>query len=294
MRDRAPDDYRPPRRSSGWIVALVVLLIAAGGAGWGYWNQQRAVPRATVLSQPPVPDMPPEPPAPAPAPPQATGPLNPLETPPDAKQPSPNANKEVESALDGLLGKRSVTSFLQVDAFAQRFVATVDNLPREEAPSKLWPMNPTPERFSVEGQGDAQTISQGNAECYTPMVDFGESVDTARAVSLYSKLYPVFQNAYEELGYPDRYFNDRLVEVIDHLLKAPEPTEPVRMVITEVKGSVPSTAPWTRYEFADPALQSLSAGQKMMVRVGVPNERRLKAKLIELRQKLVASGAPKK
>ena len=293
MPDRAPDDYRPPRRSSGWIVVLVVLLLAAA-AGWWYWNQQRSLPHATVLTQPPVPDLPPEPPAPPPEPPQATGPKNPIALPPDARQPSPNANKEVESALDGLLGKRSVTSFLQVDAFAQRFVATVDNLPREEAPSKLWPLNPTPERFGVEGQGDAQSISQANAERYTPMVNFVESVNTDSAVSLYTKLYPVFQKAYEELGYPDRYFNDRLVEVIDHLLKAPEPSATVRMVITEVKGSVPSTAPWTRYEFADPALQSLSAGQKMMVRVGVPNERRLKAKLIELRQKLVASGAGKK
>ena len=50
----------------------------------------------------------------------------------------------------------------------------------------------------------------------------------ARAVALYARLYPLFQQAYEELGYPGRYFNDRLVEVIDDLLATPEPTGPVR------------------------------------------------------------------
>ena len=41
------------------------------------------------------------------------------------------------------------------------------------------------------------------------------------------------------------------------------------------------------YEFTDPSLDALSAGQKLMVRMGVANERRLKARLRELRALLV-------
>jgi hypothetical protein len=36
-------------------------------------------------------------------------------------------------------------------------------------------------------------------------------VDTRKAVALYVDLYPLFQGAYAELGYPNRYFNDRLI-----------------------------------------------------------------------------------
>jgi hypothetical protein len=50
-----------------------------------------------------------------------------------------------------------------------------------------------------------------------------------------------------------------------------------------VKGSVPSTQPWLRYEFADPTLQSLSSGQKILLRVGPTHRQTLKAKLAELR-----------
>ena len=91
------------------------------------------------------------------------------------------------------------------------------------------------------------------------------------------RLYPLFQQAYVELGYPNGYFNDRLVGVIDHLLAAPEPKAPIAL-----------TQPKVMYEFADPALADLSAGQKIMVRVGLDNEPRLKAKLREIRKALVA------
>jgi hypothetical protein len=42
-----------------------------------------------------------------------------------------------------------------------------------------------------------------------------------------------------------------------------------------------------RYEYADPALESLSSGQKILLRIGAVNARRLKAKLTEFRAELV-------
>ena len=200
------------------------------------------------------------------------------------------SDDHVARALSELLGSRDVAAFLQMDGLVRRVVATVDNLGREHAPARLWPVNPTPERFAVEEEGTVQTIASGNAARYGAMVRWIESVDMERAVALYARLYPLFQQAYEELGYPGRYFNDRLVAVIDHLLQAPEPASPVAVRLTEVKGDVPSTRPWVRYEFADPQLQSLSSGQKIMVRVGLENERRLKVRLKVLRG-LVAKGA---
>ncbi len=124
---------------------------------------------------------------------------------------------------------------------------------------------------------------------YGPFVALVESVDTGRAVTAYAKLYPLFQKAYEELGFPGHYFNDRLVEVIDVLLKTPERSGPLRVELTEVK-SGPSLPAWTRYRFIDPELESLSAGQKMLLRSGLSNERRLKAKLTDIRRRLTGAA----
>ena len=41
------------------------------------------------------------------------------------------------------------------------------------------------------------------------------------------------------------------------------------------------------YRFSDPALEGLSSGQKILLRVGRDNEKRLKLKLAEIR-KLIA------
>ena len=287
----------PPQESSRWGLVVLVLVVLAG-AGGAWWWQQAQAPVVTPAAPPAVTSAPPvavEPPA-LPASEPASGPQNPVEAlaPPDAALPTlAGSDDPIAQALGDLLGARDMAAFLQMDGLVRRVVATVDNLGREHTPARLWPVNPTPERFAVVGSGPVQTIGLDNAARYGALVRWIESVDMERAVALYARLYPLFQQAYEELGYPGRYFNDRLVAVIDHLLQAPEPASPVAVKLTEVKGDVPSTRPWVRYEFADPQLQSLSSGQKIMVRVGLENERRLKARLKALRA-LVATGAAAK
>ena len=80
--------------------------------------------------------------------------------------------------------------------------------------------------------------------------------------------------------------------VIDHLLATPNAPELIALTLVDVKGEVPSERPWVRYEFANPALESASAGQKIMLRVGAVNQRRLKAQLLALRAELVRQAQP--
>lgn len=202
--------------------------------------------------------------------------------------PAPLAGQEdVASALVDLLGRKAVLTFLQTDEFPRRFAATIDNLGRTHAPSRLWPLNPTGGRFTVEEREGRTFISADNALRYTPLVLLAETVSVERAVELYVRMYPLLQRSYEELGYPKSYFNTRLLQVIDQLLATPDVAEPIPVQLTEVKGPIPSTQPWVRYEFADPALEALSAGQKMLLRTGPVNQRRLKGKLQEIRNELV-------
>jgi hypothetical protein len=90
---------------------------------------------------------------------------------------------------------------------------------------------------------------------------------------MYKQYYPLFQQAYVDLGYPDGYFNDRLVEVIDHLLATPDIAGPVQL-----------KRPSVNYEFADTELENRSAGQKALIRMGSDNAAVVKAKLRELRK----------
>ena len=205
-----------------------------------------------------------------------------------------DADAVVGQQLTDLLGQKNILTFLHMDHFVRRVVATVDNMARPYAPQTMWPVNPTPKRFVtlIDGIGGPEVISPDNGQRYTPFVLLVESVDASQAVALYARLYPLFQQAYEELGFPGRYFNDRLVVVLDHLLATPVQRGPTQVSLVEVKGSVPSLRPWVRYEFTDPKLEALSSGQKMLLRTGPVNQRRLNAKLLEIRALVAAAGLP--
>jgi hypothetical protein len=132
----------------------------------------------------------------------------------------------------------------------------------------------------VDTDDGRMSISGANATRYAPYLKTLQALDTAPLVALYVRNYPAFQQAYRDLGYPNGYFNDRLVDVIDHLLAAPEVQTPVTVL-----------QPRVLYEYANPDLEARSAGQKALLRLGPEGERAAKAKLREIRRALTAAPA---
>lgn len=248
---------------------LVLGLAVAILGGVAYFYATRPEPEPLAPPPPPPVTKAPE------AAPEAPKPIeHPIEEAPAAK-PLPalaESDAYLTDALGDLLGARPVREFFIVQNGVRRIVATVDNLTREKLPQQLLPLKPVPGEFKVAGTAQGPVIGGDNAARYDTYVKLLESVDVAKAARLYAQMYPLFQQAYRELGYPTGYFNDRLVQVIDHLLLAPEPGQPIALV-----------QPKVRYDFADPSLASMSSGQKLLVRMGPDNERRVKAKLRELR-----------
>ncbi len=282
------------------VLAFLVTAVLVGVLAWLYWPQPsppQPEPVSQPISQPvndaavaavPVPSNDP--------PPVIRHPVQAIETAePAPTQPLPalgQSDARLQAELNGLVGRKNVQTFLLLESFARRVVATVDNLGREHAAPSMWPVHPTPGRFATLKQGEIDFINPDNGQRYVPLVRFIESVDSRRAVQLYVAFYPLFQQAYEELGYPKGYFNDRLVAVIDQLLATPVFEGPLPVALVDVKGPIPSERPWTRYEFAEERLQSLAAGQKMLLRTGPVNHRRLRMKLLEYRKLLTKAELP--
>lgn len=255
------------RRKVIWGSAVVVAI---GLAGMIYYYRHSMAP--------------PEPPkaaAPASAaatPQQAAEPAvrNPIPEEQAAQKPLPplkDSDPDVHDSLTGLFGAKAVEQFLVPENIVRHVVVTVDNLPRKKVAVELRPVKPTPGSAAVTTQGDITTLSAADYERYAPFIKVLQSADVASLSAVYFRLYPLFQQAYEDLGYPGQYFNDRLVQVIDDMLRAPEVQEPIQLV-----------QPKVFYEYADRRLESLSAGQKLMIRMGPANEAIVKAKLRELRK----------
>ena len=159
----------------------------------------------------------------------------------------------------------------------RHIVVTIDNLSRRHLAVELRPTKPLAGAFIATGNEQHGTIDPANYQRYVPYVQVVQVLDMKRLAGLYLHFYPLFQQAYQELGYPNGYFNDRLVVTIDNLLATPD-----------ITGDIALVRPNVMYQFADPKLEDLSAGQKLMLRMGPANAAIVKAKLRELRAQVAA------
>lgn len=178
-------------------------------------------------------------------------------------------------ALEKLLGRQAVAEFLIPKDFIRHFVATVDNLPRNKLAPQLRPMRGPAGAFKPAGAENAWVLNERNYARYQPLMQWVQAADVKQMAGWYRRFYPLLQEAYVSLGYPNGYFNDRVVEVINHLLSTPEIQEPIKLV-----------QPNVFYQFADPQLESRSAGQKTLLRMGPANIATIKIKLRELRTEI--------
>ena len=252
-----------------WAAAAAVVV---GGAVFYYYYHTASTetPAAAAVHPAVLPPAEPEPAIKHPVPAANTVAAAPLPTLADS-------DAAIHSALTGVSGAAALEKFLVPQNIVRHIVVTVDNLPRKKVALELRPLKPTPGHLVTAGTADEMTLSAQNAARYAPFVDLVRSTPTRDLVAQYYHFYPLFQQAYENLGYPTQYFNDRVIEVIDDLLMTPD-----------VKGPIGLTQPNVMYQYADPRLEALSAGQKTLLRMGPENEAALKVKLHELRDALAA------
>jgi hypothetical protein len=174
----------------------------------------------------------------------------------------------------------AIESLLTREFVIDRLVTTIDNLPRSELPEKIRPVGRLDDAFAADpGPDDTQVLGLSSYVRYDALVAQLYYADVDAVIDIYTRYYPLFQKSYERLGYPDAYFNDRLVEVIDHLLATPTPGGPIVLV-----------RPNVLYEFADPDLEALSSGQKLLLRMGPDNAATAKRLLEKFRARLLAGN----
>jgi len=183
-------------------------------------------------------------------------------------------------ALADLFGSEAGTVFVN-DALIDRLAATIDGLPRGHTPETIRPVTHLGEPFRPEENAYTILLGPENFARYDALVARFASADPDEIVLTYRRFYPLFQESYERLGYPNGYFNDRVVAVIDHLLETPQPNGPLRL-----------TRPNVLFEFADPELEALSSGQKLLLRMGNAHALTMKQVLRELRARIVVSPTP--
>jgi hypothetical protein len=191
--------------------------------------------------------------------------------------------------LDALAGGTPLTQYLAGDAVISRIVATIDALRGRRVPDVIQAVRgpdgdflvtvvEQPEAVIRNEAGDPlpqYAIDPANYRRYTAYVELLEAVDPVELAAAVRTWQPLLEEAFRQLGYPEGNFDQRLRSVIDELLAAPEPRQPIRLI-----------KPEAYYLYADQELESLSAGQKALLRMGPENAARVKTRLAAFRDAL--------
>jgi len=267
------------------VIRTLVILVVVAALGLGLWwyeqnvrDMAEAEPVVQVVDEaPPRPRYPVPLPDPVPEPVPAEDVAEELVAP--VPEPLPALDESDDPILDDLtatLDEELVRDWLVTDRIVERTVVFVNSLDGAAIPQRLRPLRHIPGMPAVADVNESPSWSPANAARYDALVTALRDSDPDHLLMLYNHYYPLFQQAYAELGDPDAYFNDRVVDIIDHLLETPEVSPDF------------SIERWEAHlRFADPELEEESWGRKTLMRMGPDNAALVKEWLQELRARII-------
>jgi hypothetical protein len=162
-------------------------------------------------------------------------------------------------------------NWLKTKDLVRKFVAAVDNVANGLSPKAQIEFFTPRGDFRAGGTRGRFTVDPSSYARYDRVAEVFVSLDTKSSARLYATLLPLFQEAYKDLGYPDRDFQDTLTQAVIEMLRVPVVEGPIYL-----EKNVAS------YAFRDEALEGLSAAQKHLLRTGPENIQVIQKKLREL------------
>lgn len=257
------------------IPFLLLFLLFAGAA----WYSLTRTPEP--VDELPLPQPAPAAPATVETPPAEIddSELSPVYEPEPAPPPEPlpslgESDPEITRVLTDIAREDSLLEYMVPDQIISRMVASIDSLTSRQVPANINPVRPVGDKFIAEKDGERLVLSAQNYDRYDAYVALLKNMESDSMVQFYRRYYPLLQQAWEQNGGTGS-FNDRLFEVLDNLMATPDVTGPIYL-----------TKPEAFYLYEDPQLEALTAGQKVLVRMGAENAAVVKDKLAELKAEL--------
>jgi Protein of unknown function (DUF3014) len=266
-------EQRYQRKRGDWLVWLLMLLVVAISAGIAFFVYTKRL----ALRSPP----PPRPLAVA----SPAAPLAVSATPTVSRTPLPELDASdgfVRNLVAALSANPAWATWLATEGLVRRFVVVVDNVAEGLSPTKQMQFLAPKDKFKTVERGQSVFVNPKSYVRYDLVANVIDSLDPKGAAEAYRRLKPLIDQAYRELGYPDRRFDVTLAKAIDRLLETPVPGDDVAL------------RPGLRsYKFADPELEAATPAQKQFMRIGPENMTKIQKKLRALREAL-ALPAPRK
>ncbi|NMH66316.1 DUF3014 domain-containing protein [Shewanella salipaludis] len=280
--DRITPQHKKAGANGIAILAVALLALLLGGAYY-YISTDSNEPQPTELEPVPLPATTPEEPLPTEAPvPEPEIVTTQAEMPPESQAQAPEplpplaeSDDFVQQKVITLADGMAIAPLLIKQNLARQWVVFVDNLAQGELARKASPMKGPKQAFSVTDITNKTYLNPDGYHRYDMYADFVAGLDEQQLLQTYRELSPLFETAFDELGYGELSFEERMQQAFKTVLAAPVIEDPIELTSISVN-----------YKFADPKLEALPSAQKLLIRMGPENTRKIKAAVRKLQAAL--------
>lgn len=162
----------------------------------------------------------------------------------------------------------------------ERLVTTVNSLDDAPVPLRFRPLVHVPGLPRLDEHGDDLALPAMPDPRYRSYRAMFDRLDVVEMAELFDRYEPALEKAWQALGeHSGQTFRQRSIEILQHLAEF------------ELPDSRPALhQPEVLYEYIDPALEQLSWGRKILVRIGPEHAPQVQRKLAALAQRLASRG----
>lgn len=158
----------------------------------------------------------------------------------------------------------------------RQFVVFTENVAQGSLPQLDYPVRRLSQSMAVrELDENLYEMEASSYQRYDSLVETLDAMNPEQALALYEVVKPLLQEAYGEIGYRGRDFDEALKGAIDTVINA-----------RTVEGPFQLVKPKVMYVYADADIESMSPVEKQLLRMGPENAAKLKTALARFKEQL--------
>lgn len=191
-----------------------------------------------------------------------------------------NSDSWIKEKLTSIFMKKELLSLIVDDDMIRRFVVFVDNFSQGSIAYGHSPLVDHNQPFKVNkalssGSENTWNIDDDSFKRFTQYAELLRSTNPDELIEYYQEVSPLIEEAYAELGYPDKRFKQTLQSAISKVLSLGFPS-----------GNPELIRPSVMYRYKSDVLEELDDADKLMLRIGEDNLLMVKSVLTEVSEKI--------
>ncbi len=187
-----------------------------------------------------------------------------------------NSDKSFQTAINR--ASENLKEWFLTKNVIKKFIVIINDLSQNQLLYKHRTFLKPPAKITVKIDAKGLYLAKQSYSRYNPLATAIEAIDVQTGLDLYIVFKPLFEKVYKEFSYPPQYrLDDIFLKAAANVIDAPIVTSRIALVKHTIS-----------YKYADKKLESLNDVEKLMIRMGPENTKKIQAKLRQLVEAVAA------